>query len=154
MTPSNPSEAVAAPPAPDKVFVHHRTVYLPDTNAEGNVYFAQFFFWQGEAREAYLKQGISPDEYRALVVTKTLMVTVNASMQYVKMLRLFDDVTVKMTTRRLQRASLELVFRFIRDATSELVAHGTQQLAFQDRRGRLIAVPPPIRRLALAIAET
>lgn len=134
-------------------FVYQRTVYLPDTNAEGNVYFARYFEWQGEVREAYLGQGISKEEYRALVVTKTRMVTANASMDYARMLWLFDNVSVRMTTRNIRRASLEIAFAFFNAGTGELVARGTQQLAFQNRRAQLIPIPPPIRRLALAIEE-
>lgn len=136
-----------------RAFIVHRTVYLPDTNAEGNVYFARYFEWQGEVREACLRQGISREEYRALVVTKTRLVTVKATMDYTRMLGLFDRVCVRMTTRRIRRASLELVFAVFNLGTGELVAEGLQQLAFQDRHGRLIAVPPPIRRLALQIED-
>lgn len=136
-----------------KTFVFERTAFLPDTNAEGNVYFSRFFDWQGEAREAYLKQGISPEEYRALLVSKTMMVTMNAAMEYLKMLRLFDTIYVRMTTRNIRRASLELAFAFFNGRTGELVGRGSQQLTFQDRKGRIIPVPPPIRRIALAIEE-
>ncbi len=137
-----------------KAFVFERTAFLPDTNAEGNVYFARFFDWQGETREAYLQQGISPEEYRALLVSKTMMVTMKATMEYLKMLRLFDTIYVRMTTRNIRRASLELVFAFFNGRMGELVGRGSQQLTFQDRKGRIIPVPPPIRRIALAIEET
>ncbi len=137
-----------------KAFVFERTAFLPDTNAEGNVYFSRFFDWQGETREAYLGKGISPEEYRALLVSKTMMVTMNATMEYLKMLRLFDTIYVRMTTRNIRGASLELAFAFFNGRTSELVGRGSQRLTFQDRKGRIIPVPPPIRRIALAIEET
>lgn len=135
----------------DDTFSYRRTVYLTDTNAEGNVYFARYFDWQGETREAYLKSGISADEYRAIVVSKTRMVTVNARMDYFKMLQLFDAVRIKLNTRNIKKASLELVFSFYNENGDILVAEGCQQLAFQNRRGRLIPVPTPIQRIALAI---
>ncbi len=135
----------------DNAFCYCRTVYLTDTNAEGNVYFARYFDWQGETREAYLKSGISPEEYRAMVVSKTRMVTVNARVDYFKMLLLFDAVKIRLNTRNIKRASLELTFSFFNEKNGVLTAEGSQQLAFQNRHGRLIPIPPPIRRLALAI---
>ncbi len=136
-----------------KSFVYDRSVYLPDTNAEGNAYFARYFDWQGETREAYLKQGITREEYKAMLRTKTRLVTVKASNEYHKPSWLFDEVRIRMTTRNIRHASLEMVFTIFNKLTGELTARGFQELAFQNRRGRLIPVPPYIRRIALQIEE-
>ncbi len=134
-----------------KSFVYERTLYLPDTNAEGNAYFARYFDWQGETREAYLKQGITKEEYKTLLKTKTRLVTVKAFMEFHRSLGLFDEIRIRMTTRNIRHASLEMVFTIFNKMTGELAARGYQELAFQDRRGRLIPVPPFIRRIALLI---
>lgn len=42
--------------AEKKEFNFSKTVYLSDTNMEGNVYFARYFNWQGEAREEFYRQ--------------------------------------------------------------------------------------------------
>lgn len=136
-----------------KSFVYDRSVYLPDTNAEGNAYFARYFDWQGETREAYLKHGITREEYKTILRTKTRLVTVKASNEYFKPLWLFDEVRIRMTTRNIRHASLEMVFTVFNKVTGELMARGSQELAFQNRRGRLIPVPPFIRRIALQIEE-
>jgi len=122
-----------------KSFIYDRSVYLPDTNAEGNAYFARYFDWQGETREAYLKQGITREEYK--------------TNEYHKPSWLFDEVCIQMTTRNIRHASLEMVFTIFNKLTGELTAKGFQELAFQNRRGRLIPVPPYIRRIALQIEE-
>ena len=134
-------------------FVFERVVYLTDTNAEGNAYFARYFDWQGETREAYLKQGITREEYKTMLRTKTRLVTVKASNEYYKPSWLFDEVRIRMTTRNIRHASLEMVFTVFNKLTGELTARGIQELAFQNRRGRLIPVPPFIRRIALLIEE-
>lgn len=136
-----------------KSFLYDRSVYLPDTNAEGNAYFARYFDWQGETREAYLKQGITKEEYKTMLRTKTRLVTVKASNEYYKPSWLFDEVRIRMTTRNIRHASLEMVFTVFNKLTGELTARGIQELAFQNRHGRLIPVPPYIRRIALQIEE-
>lgn len=136
-----------------KSFVYNRNIYLPDTNAEGNAYFARYFDWQGETREAYLKQGITREEYVTMLRTKTRLVTVRASNEYYKPLWLFDEIRIRMTTRNIRHASLEMVFAVFKKLTGDLMARGSQELAFQNRHGRLIPVPPYIRRIALQIEE-
>ncbi len=136
-----------------KSFIYDRSIYLPDTNAEGNAYFARYFDWQGETREAYLKQGITREEYKTMLRTKTRLVTVKASNEYYKPSWLFDEVRIRMTTRNIRHASLEMVFTVFNKLTGELMARGSQELAFQNRHGRLIPVPPYIRRIALQIEE-
>lgn len=136
---------------PTKPFIFNKTVYLPDTNAEGNVYFSRYFDWQGQTREAYLKAGITKEEYFGMIKARVRLVTVKASMEFYRMAWLFDEITVKMTTRNIRHASLEMVFLFVNQATNEILGQGVQQLAFQDRKGRLIAIPSFIRRIATAI---
>jgi len=135
-------------------FVYKKTVYLSETNAEGNVYFARFFDWQGEVREAYLKQGITPEQYQAMVDSKVLMVTANASMEYLKMLMLFDPVFIRFTTRNIRRASLEMHFSFFHGLTGEFVGRGYQRLTFQTSVGQIIPIPEPIRKIALAVEDS
>lgn len=136
-----------------KSFVYDKIVYLPDTNAEGNAYFARYFDWEGETREAYLKRSITKEEYGNLIKTRTRLVTVRASLDYHRPLWLFDEARIGMTTRNIRHASLEMVFTIFNKKTGELVARGFQELAFQNRRGRLIPVPPFIRRIAIQIEE-
>jgi len=135
-------------------FVLEKTVYLADTNAEGNVYFARFFDWQGETREAYLKQAMSPEEFSAMMGSGLRLVTTNASMVYHAPAYLFDEVRIQMRTRNIRNATLEMVFRYVNKKTEKLVAEGIQRLAFQGNNGHLLHIPEPIRRIALEIEET
>jgi enediyne core biosynthesis thioesterase len=135
-------------------FVLEKTVYLAETNAEGNVYFARFFDWQGETRESYLKQAVSSEEYAAMMSSGLRLVTTNASITYHAPLYLFDEVQIKLTTRNIRNATLEMMFRYMNKKTGKLVAEGLQRLAFQANNGHLVHIPEPIRRIALAIEET
>ncbi len=134
-------------------FVFDKVVFLGDTNAEGNVYFARFFDWQGEVREAYLRQSITPEEWAGMTKARARLVTVRASTEYHKPLWFFDEVQIKMTTRKVRHASLELVFVLRNKRTGDLVAEGSQELAFQNRKGKLISIPECIQRAALLIKE-
>ena len=135
-------------------FALQKTVYLNDTNAEGNVYFARFFEWQGETREAYLKEGSSREELGALLSSGARMLTVNANMEFYAALWLFDEVRIELTTCNVRRASLGMIFRFFKVSDGTLVGKGLQKLAFQGRDGKLMAIPPFIRRIALKIEES
>lgn len=132
-------------------FVLEKTVYLADTNAEGNVYFARYFDWQGETREAYLKQSISPEEFAAMMSSGLRLITANASIVYHCPLYLFDEVRIHLCTQNIRNATLEMVFRYMNKKSGKLVAEGIQRLAFQDNNGRLVHIPEPVRRIASAI---
>lgn len=134
-------------------FVLEKTVYLADTNAEGNVYFARYFDWQGETREAYLKQAVPQEEFAAMMSSGLRLVTTNASIVYHSPLYLFDEVQIYLHTRNIRNATLEMVFRYMNKKTGKLVAEGIQRLAFQGNNGHLLHIPEPIRRIALAIEE-
>ncbi len=135
-------------------FTLQKTVYLNDTNAEGNVYFARFFDWQGETREAYLKQTAGKEELGSLFGSGARMLTVNASMEFYAALWLFDEVRIELTTCKIRRASFGMIFRFFKVSDGALVGRGLQKLAFQDPQGRLMSIPPFIYRIAVEIEES
>ncbi len=137
----------------ERSFLFEKTVYLADTNAEGNVYFARLFEWQGETREAYLNQSISKEEYAVIVRNQIRLLTVHASLDFYKPFWLFDQAGIRMTTRNIRHASLEMVFEYFNKQNGEFAASGYQLLAFQDAGNRLVAIPDPIQRIALAIEQ-
>ena len=126
-----------------KQFVYNKRVFLKDTNAEGNVYFARFFEWQGEAREEFFRQNV-PDHLQILQ-SGTRLITVNAWMTYKRSAFLFDEILVDIKTTHLKNMSLELFFTFINKATDEVIAHGGEKLAFSDPAGTAIPIPPSVR---------
>jgi enediyne core biosynthesis thioesterase len=51
-----------------KTFKHSIDVYLKDSNATGNIYFARYFEWQGICREKWFFECISADMLQSLGV--------------------------------------------------------------------------------------
>lgn len=127
----------------EKAFLFSKTVFLCDTNAEGNVYFASYFEWQGMAREDYFRHAV-PD-HMEIMKSGTKLVTVNAWLKYEHETCLFDEILIKVQTLALEKMLMELGFTYINKRTEQVVAIGGQKLAFANQEGRLIPVPNSIR---------
>ena len=129
---------------PRKPFVFHKRAFLKDTNAEGNVYFARYTEWQGEAREDFLRQAV-PD-HMAVIQSGIKMITAHSWVKYENETFLFDEVLIEIRTVSLKKMSMELGFTYINKQTNKVLAIGGQKLAYADHGGKLIPVPVPIRK--------
>jgi YbgC/YbaW family acyl-CoA thioester hydrolase len=127
---------------PDRPAFHFdKIVYLADTNAEGNVYFARFFEWQGMAREELFRVAV-PD-HAELMASGIKLVTLNAWMSYKHEARLFDEVRISIRIINLTRTSLELRFAFLKKPAFDLLGIGGEKIAFL-HNGKLIPLPPSV----------
>lgn len=123
-----------------KKFLFEKTVYLRDTNAEGNVYFARYFDWQGEAREEFFRSAIP--EHQSLMEEGLRIITVEASMQYKLPSFLFDVIQIEITPCNVKRMTFDLDFKFFHKTTGRLAALGRQCLAFADvKSNKLVPIP-------------
>ncbi len=127
-------------------FFFKKRIYLLDTNAEGNVYFARFFELQGMAREEFFRQNVS--DSLAIMQSGAKIITKNAWMVYEHEGHLFDEIGVQVQTASLKAMSLELIFTFTNEATKEIVGRGGEKLAFADPSGQLVPIPLSIRESA------
>lgn len=93
------------------LFYYDREVYLTDTNAFGNTYFAQYFDFMGEAREEFLKFLIG-DHLDTFMKSGVILLTVDASIKYMKPLFLFDRVRIYVSVKKLTKMKGELEFTF------------------------------------------
>jgi acyl-CoA thioesterase FadM len=126
-------------PSERKNFIFNKTLYLTDTNALGNAYFARYFDWQGMAREEFMRR-IIPDPI-AFFRSGMKIFTINASMEYKAELGLYDEIEIEVKTSNIKRASFELNFSFTNKNTSALIAVGSQRLAFVGPDGRIVPIP-------------
>lgn len=125
-----------------KEFNFEKTVYLEDTNAFGNVYFARYFDWQGTAREEFFKQ-IMPDP-KSLMESGIKFITISASMEYQKEAVLFDEIIINVKPTKVKITTFELIFRFIKKGNQEVIAEGRQKIGFADSSGKVTAIPTQI----------
>ena len=127
----------------EKEFLFSKTVFLTDTNAEGNVYFARYFEWQGMAREDFFRKAVP--NHMEILRSGTRLITVHAWLKYEHELHLFDEIEIKIRTTSLKKMSMELEFTYLNKQTNQVVAIGGQKLAFADQSGQLIGIPTSIR---------
>lgn len=121
-----------------KEFIFERRVYLADTNAEGNTYFARYFEWMGMAREEFFRQVISDIQK---FFQNVRAVTLSASIDFKNETRLFDEVIIKAKPTNPKITTFELNFTFMNKNTKQLIAEGKQKLGFTDIRGNIIPIP-------------
>jgi acyl-CoA thioesterase FadM len=124
---------------PKNDFVFEKTVYLGDTNMFGNVYFARYFDWQGQAREAFLNKTI-PDSisvFRAGIK----FVTIEASLKYNKEALLFNEIAIKVRAENIKITTLDLIFTYINKANQDIIATGKEKIGFVDTNNKVIPIP-------------
>ncbi|MCX5751666.1 MAG: thioesterase family protein [Candidatus Saganbacteria bacterium] len=125
-----------------KEFIFQKTVYLCDTNAFGNVYFAKFFEWQGMAREAFFREVMPNPNF--LIDTHTHLITVKAAVEYKQEAYLYDDVEIALVVVAVKHASADMVFTYRKQKDKSVLAKGYQTVAFADQKGNFIRIPPEI----------
>jgi enediyne biosynthesis thioesterase len=135
----------------EKEFLFEKRVYLTDTNAMGNTYFANYFDWQGMIREDFVRY-ILPD-YAAFLRTGIKLITLEASMKYYYESILFDDVIIKMKLNDIKKTSIELLFTFTNKTTGKLLGEGRQKIAFASPEGRYIPVPMELVQAAKSVIK-
>lgn len=122
-----------------KKFKFQKTVYLADTNAFGNVYFARYFEWQGMAREAFFRE--VSGSYAEMLAEGVKYITIAASINYKKESLLFDDIQITVEPRRVSLTTVELIFTYINMTRKEVIAIGKQKIGFSTMVGEVIPIP-------------
>jgi enediyne biosynthesis thioesterase len=126
-----------------KFYEYKQIVGFEETNLTGNVYFTNYFHWQGRAREHFLRDHapeILPQLEKGLA-----LITLNCSCSFLDEVKAFDEVTVRMFLEDIQQNRIIMRFEYWRDAPGPvLVARGEQQIACMHRQGgRLTPAPVP-----------
>jgi enediyne core biosynthesis thioesterase len=128
-------------PVPERevlTFRHSIDIYLKDSNAYGNTYFARYFEWQGVCRERWLQQCISADLLQPIGV----LVTKNATIDYVRETFPFQTIECELNTEHVKNCSLKLLFRF--SVAGNLVCVGSQHIVFMTHDKRIQRLPQHI----------
>jgi acyl-CoA thioesterase FadM len=116
-------------------FIHTLTVYLKDSNAYGNTYFARYFEWQGICREKWFFECISRD----MLQKEGVFITKHAEQDYLQETFPFQDISCEMNTFELKKCSFWLEFRFYADGKA--VSVGRQQIVFANHAKQITALP-------------
>jgi enediyne biosynthesis thioesterase len=111
---------------------------LKHSNATQNVYFSNFFEWQGATRERWFFECIAPDMLQSLGV----FITKRAHNEFIKEAFPFQKVTCVLNSMQVQKCSFYLVFRFFIDG--ELASLGYQQIVFANHEKRISKLPDEV----------
>ena len=118
---------------------HRHLVTFGDTNAAGNVYFANYFHWQGECRETLLAQAYP--EFARDLERGFGMITEFAHMDFLREALLFDTVLIDMSVTSLSRTRIEFHFDFLRESDSEKLCSGQQAVVWVNAQQRPSLMP-------------
>jgi enediyne biosynthesis thioesterase len=122
-----------------KTFVFNKRVYLGDTNLVGNVYFANYFYWQGMAREEFFRQLISDPMF--FIKKEIKLVTLEANIRFKKEALLFDEIEIRIKPENVKFATFDIVFTFVNKNTGEILAEGKQKIGFVDKDNKVVPIP-------------
>ena len=115
-------------------------VTIGDTNAMGNVYFANYFKLQGIVRELWMRDSV-PNLDTHL---KTLYLsTKSAHCDYKSPFFLYDQLLIKLYFTNLKHVSVQFNFDFYhkKDGALTLHAKGDQVIVFQDLNKKPCRIP-------------
>jgi enediyne core biosynthesis thioesterase len=118
-----------------KTFRYKIDIFLKDSNAYGNTYFARYFEWQGVCRERFFCECMSPDmlQFHGVFITK------DAHQEYVHETFPFQQVECEVNTFEVKQCSFSLLFRFY--VGGNLVAKGDQKIVFANREKKISRLP-------------
>lgn len=139
-----------------KSYEYKQAIGFEETNLTGNVYFTNYFHWQGRTREQFLREHVP--EILQQMEDGLALVTLNASCTFLNELKVFDEVSVRMFLEDLTQNRITMRFEYWRtsDGEMQLVARGEQQIACMQRHnGQLVAaaVPKPLREALLPFGD-
>jgi acyl-CoA thioesterase FadM len=121
-----------------QTFVHTLTIYLKDSNAYGNTYFARYFEWQGICREKWFFECIARD----MLQKQGVFITKHAEQDYLQETFPFQEVTCELNAYGVKKCSFWLEFRFYADGKP--VSVGRQQIVFADHDKQISALPEEV----------
>lgn len=128
----------------------HHVVTFEETNLVGNVYFSNYFIWQGQCRELFLRE-LAPQALSDLRSGSIRLVTAHASCDFSDEFAAFDEVCIRMTLNRFIPFGVSLGFEYGRRDPArdgdvlEVVARGRQDVKFLHRvdgAWQLYEIPP------------
>ncbi len=117
-----------------KAYEYSHIVGFEETSLVGNVYYVNHLYWQGRAREMFLRDHVP--EILEEMERGLALITLNCSCQYLGELKAFDQVTVRMFLAAITQNRIVMRFEYWRGGLDpELVARGEQEIACMHRQG-------------------
>lgn len=112
---------------------------IEHSSLAGNIYFANFFRWQGQLRDRYLFK-LSPEQYRKMG-ERGQFACLYSKVHHLHEAKPFDFISVTMKLKRLYECGMDLYFEYFNKGKENVkLAYGTHTLAWVlvDRAGNYI----------------
>jgi enediyne core biosynthesis thioesterase len=122
-------------------FQHSIDIYLKESNAYGNTYFARYFEWQGICRERWFHRCIAAD----LLQSQGVFITKRAHQDYMHETFPFQTVDCEVNTFEVKSCSFYLLFRFLVEGS--VVSRGYQQIVFATHDKRIQRLPTHVLKM-------
>ncbi|WP_421725709.1 thioesterase family protein [Bauldia sp.] len=113
-----------------------------DTNSVGNVYFANYVAWVGKARELFFRHCMPDFDLNR---TEFYILTRSVSHKFVREIKEFEAITVRLRIGGYNRKFVTLEHEMIRRSDGALIGSGSQSLMFVNANDYgLVDIPPPV----------
>ena len=126
-----------------RAFEYCTFVSFEETNVVGNVYFANYFVWQGKCREAFLR------EYAPQVLEDFKagfgMITKESACVFHQEAFAFQKIRIRMSLEKLSRTMIAMQFDYLReedDGRLTLLAQGRQSAMWVSPEHQIAMLPP------------
>lgn len=124
----------------DRVFRKEIFINLGETNATGNVYFANYIKYQGLLREQCIVKHV-PDINEIMIQTGVRLVTVDVYQKF-KMNAYFGDTIIgELTVDQIQGCKAKVKFRYRNKKSGVLIGEGYQHFCCVDKNGKVLKMP-------------
>ncbi len=124
----------------DRVFRHELFISLGETNATGNVYFANFVKFQGVLREKCVVHHI-PAINEIMIQTGIRLVTVDTYQKFKQNAYFGDTIIGELTIAEIMGSQAKLKFRYKRKTDGVLMGEGYQHFCCVDKNGKVMKLP-------------
>lgn len=126
---------------PTRYFEYRLQVSFAETNVVGNVYFANYFVWQGKCREAFLAH-YTPQVLQDFAEGHG-MITKESSCKFLEESFAFNNILIRMSLEKLTRTSITMLFEYFREESNDRVLLATgRQIAIWASPGQKVAMLP------------
>ena len=123
-------------------FEYRFSLGFQETNVVGNVYFANYFLWQGKCREDFLRRHAPQvlEEFKAGFG----MITKECACVFHQEAFAFQQIVIRMGLQRLTRTGMSMTFDYYReepDGALTLLAQGSQEAIWLSPEHRVALLP-------------
>lgn len=124
----------------DRVFRKEIFINLGETNATGNVYFANYIKFQGLLREQCMVYHI-PNINEIMAQTGIKLVTVDVFQKFKRNSYFGDTLIGEMTVDVIKGCKTKLNFRYLKKTDGELIGEGYQHFCCVGKSGKILKMP-------------